>query len=121
MSHQAALYLIAWKRAYSAKDAIMTAPLQKICGVYFAQFRRLVIKIILTWLGRCVEPRVRTDKIQLMHTHSSYNITVGINGSLLSTYPLSPCRWEVSSCISALQVILDVPGQIGLLRFFADR
>ena len=29
--------------------------------------------------------------------------------------------WEVSSCISALQVILDVPGQIDLLRFFADR
>ena len=35
-------------------------------------------------------PRVRTDKIQLMHTHSSYNITVVVNGSLLSTYPLSP-------------------------------
>ena len=30
--------------------AIMTAHLQKICGVYFAQLRRLVINIILTWL-----------------------------------------------------------------------
>ena len=37
-----------------------------------------------------MEPRVCTDKIQLMHTHSSYNITVVVNGSLLSTYPSPP-------------------------------
>ena len=37
-----------------------------------------------------MEPRVRTDKIQLMHTHSSYNITIVVNDSLLSTYPSPP-------------------------------